>query len=68
VLKSLLGKGLVEEVGRAERPGRPILYTTTSDFLQHFGLNSVEDLPPLSTDLEVPPTSQDYSTKLSGEP
>ena len=48
VLKSLLSKGLIQEIGRAERPGRPILYTTTSDFLQHFGLNSLEELPPLS--------------------
>lgn len=48
VLKSLLGKGLVEEIGRAETPGRPILYSTTPDFLQHFGLNSLEELPPLS--------------------
>jgi segregation and condensation protein B len=50
VLKSLLSKGLVQEVGRAERPGRPILYSTTSDFLQHFGLNSLQELPPLSLD------------------
>jgi segregation and condensation protein B len=48
VLKSLLSKGLIQEIGRAERPGRPIIYTTTSDFLQHFGLNSMEELPPLS--------------------
>jgi segregation and condensation protein B len=48
VLKSLLSKGLVQEVGRAERPGRPILYSTTSDFLGHFGLNSLEELPPLN--------------------
>lgn len=48
VLKSLLSKGLVQEVGRAERPGRPILYSTTPDFLQHFGLNSLEELPPLN--------------------
>jgi len=47
VLKSLLSKGLVQDVGRAEGPGRPILYATTSDFLQHFGLNSLEELPPL---------------------
>lgn len=45
VLKSLLFKGLVEELGRADTPGRPILYGTTQDFLQHFGLNSLEDLP-----------------------
>jgi segregation and condensation protein B len=46
VLKSLLSKGLVLEIGRAESPGRPILYGTTLDFLQHFGLSSLEELPP----------------------
>ena len=64
VLKSLLSKGLVQEVGRAERPGRPILYTTTSDFLQHFGLNTLEELPPLSTELGSSSVSPDYSTDL----
>jgi segregation and condensation protein B len=57
VLKSLLSKGLIQEIGRAERPGRPILYTTTADFLQHFGLNSLEELPPLSNDLLSQPSS-----------
>jgi len=47
VLKSLLSKGLIQEVGRAEAPGRPILYSTTPEFLQYFGLNSIEELPPL---------------------
>lgn len=46
-LKNLLSKGLVQEAGRSEGPGRPILYATTADFLQHFGLNSLEDLPTL---------------------
>ncbi len=46
VIKSLLSKGLIQEVGRAEGPGRPILFSTTVDFLQHFGLNSLEQLPP----------------------
>jgi segregation and condensation protein B len=64
VLKSLLSKGLIQEVGRAERPGRPIIYTTTSDFLQYFGLNSLEELPPLSIELSTPPTSQDYSSDM----
>jgi segregation and condensation protein B len=48
VMKSLLSKGLVQEVGRAEGPGRPILYGTAPDFLQHFGLNSLTELPPLA--------------------
>ena len=46
VLKSLLSKGLVQEVGRTEGPGRPILYGTTAEFLQHFGLSALEELPP----------------------
>ena len=48
VMKSLLGKGLVQEIGRAEGPGRPILYGTAPDFLQHFGLNSLVELPTLN--------------------
>ena len=47
MLKSLLFKGLIHEMGRSEGPGRPILYATTPDFLQHLGLNSIADLPPL---------------------
>ena len=52
VLRSLLLKGLVHEVGRAEAPGRPILYSATSECLQYFGLSSLSELPPL--DLEAP--------------
>ncbi len=48
VMKSLLGKGLIQEVGRAEGPGRPILYGTSPDFLQNFGLNTLTELPPLN--------------------
>ena len=47
MLKSLLHKGLILESGRADSPGRPILYSTTPEFLQHFGLNSVLELPPM---------------------
>jgi len=48
VLKSLLSKGLIQEIGRADTPGRPILYSVTSEFLQFFGLSSLADLPPLT--------------------
>lgn len=51
-IRSLLSKGLVEEVGRLEKPGRPILYGTTADFLQYFGLSSLDDLPALSAEEE----------------
>jgi len=59
VLKSLLSKGLVQEAGRAEGPGRPILFETTSDFLQHFGLSSLDELPPF--ELEEPETEKKNS-------
>jgi segregation and condensation protein B len=48
VMKSLLGKGLIQEVGRTDSPGRPIIYSTTPDFLQYFGLNSLTELPILN--------------------
>lgn len=44
-ISTLITRGLIGEVGRAEGPGRPILYGTTKDFLDHFGLNSPDDLP-----------------------
>jgi segregation and condensation protein B len=47
VMRTLLSKGLIQEGGRAEGPGRPILYQTSPEFLQHFGLNSLTELPPL---------------------
>ena len=48
MIKSLLNKGLVLESGRADGPGRPILYSTSPEFLQHFGLNSILEMPPLA--------------------
>jgi segregation and condensation protein B len=48
VLRTLLRHGLIEDVGRSDGPGRPILYTTTAEFLQHFGLSTLQELPQLS--------------------
>jgi len=48
MLKSLLHKGLIVESGRSDGPGRPFLYSTTPEFLQHFGLSSVLEMPPLA--------------------
>jgi len=50
VLKKLLLNGLIQEAGRAEGPGRPILYNTTPEFLSHFGLNSLNEMPQLNLD------------------
>lgn len=54
VIKNLLAKGLIEEVGRTDGPGRPLLYGTTPEFLQHFGLSSLNDLPPLQMSVPTP--------------
>jgi segregation and condensation protein B len=51
-LQTLSSKHLVKEVGRAEGTGRAILYGTTRDFLEYFGLRSIEDLPNLPEQLE----------------
>jgi segregation and condensation protein B len=48
VLRALLDRGIVAEVGREETPGRPVLYGTTPEFLERLGLASLSDLPPLA--------------------
>lgn len=48
VLSKLLERQMIKEVGRKEAIGRPILYGTTDDFLKSFGLNGLQDLPPLT--------------------
>ena len=50
VVNKLLEYNLIQELGRLDAPGRPILFGTTEDFLRSFGLTSVEDLPAISPD------------------
>jgi segregation and condensation protein B len=50
VIRSLMHRRLVVEVGRRDTPGRPVLFGTTFTFLERFGLTSIDDLPALSTD------------------
>jgi len=62
MLKSLLGKGLIIESGRADGPGRPILYSTAPEFLQHFGLNSITELP----SVELAEADNNHNEMLKG--
>lgn len=48
MIRKLVAKGFIKEVGRSEMPGRPILYETTSEFLDYFGLPNIEALPDMS--------------------
>lgn len=52
VVKGLMDKGLIKEVGKLNKPGKPTLYATTDEFLRHFGLNSIDELPALSIESE----------------
>ncbi len=47
ILQNLLKRKLIRVCGRKESPGRPLIYATTPDFLRYFGLNELEELPPL---------------------
>lgn len=51
-LQTLAAKALVKEVGRAEGTGRAILYGTTKEFLDYFGLKDIKELPPLSVNID----------------
>lgn len=60
VIGSLTAKGLIEECGRLDLPGRPLLYGTTKHFLRCFSLESLEDLPPIPKE----ETEQDAQTQV----
>lgn len=65
VIKSLLEKKLIKETGRSDAVGRPILYGTTIDFLKHFGLNDLDELPALKeAGISAP---YDLNLEISGE-
>ena len=52
IIRKLVAKGLIKEGGRSNMPGRPILYETTSEFLDYFGLSSIDVLPDMRDFLE----------------
>lgn len=63
IIRKLVAKGFIKECGRSEIPGRPILYETTSEFLDYFGLSSIEDLPNIE-DLIQTPEEEEENTDL----
>ncbi len=54
VVRYLVSKGLIEEFGRSDGAGRAILYGTSTDFLNHFGLTSISELPPFDMPSNIP--------------
>ena len=64
IIRKLVAKGFIKESGRSDIPGRPILYETTNEFLDYFGLSSVEDLPNIEDIIETSPEEVDDNTDL----
>lgn len=56
LVRKLLLKNLIKDVGKSDKPGRPILYNVTENFLDYFGLKSIEDLPKIE---EITPEDEE---------
>lgn len=71
VISSLVEKGLIEEAGRLELPGRPIAYKTTAHFLRTFGLSSLDELPLTAVEEianDIPDDLIEGQTELGDDP
>ena len=64
VVRKLIAKGFIKESGRSNLPGRPILYETTSEFLDYFGLATIDDLPDMRDFLEENSQEEDNEKDL----
>ncbi|GAB4073543.1 segregation/condensation protein ScpB [Barrientosiimonas marina] len=58
-VQTLMTRELIDEAGRKESPGRPVLFITTKEFLTYFGLTSLEELPPLPDDISTEESEQE---------
>lgn len=70
IIRKLVAKGLIKESGRSNLPGRPILYETTREFLDYFGLSSINDLPDMRDFLQEEETIDEvdlYNSKYKEE-
>ena len=68
MIRKLVAKGLLKECGRSELPGRPILYKTTSEFLDYFGLSDISELPKVTPKSELDKNDIDlYKSKYEEE-
>jgi segregation and condensation protein B len=66
VVRGLLHRRLIFEQGRAETPGRPILYGTSMAFMERFGLTSLDDLPPLEADIAAQLAQAEEDARAAG--
>jgi segregation and condensation protein B len=67
MIRKLVAKGFLKEVGKSNLPGRPILYKTTSDFLDYFNMSSITELPKIENNIEVIDDVDLYDSKYTEE-
>ncbi len=65
MIRKLVAKGFLKEVGKSELPGRPILYQTTSEFLDYFNMESIKDLPKIDEIKDVIDDVDLYESKYT---
>jgi segregation and condensation protein B len=68
VVRGLLHRRLIVEQGRAETPGRPILYGTSMEFMERFGLTSLDDLPPLEAEIAAQLAQAEEDARTEAKP
>ena len=64
IIRKLVAKGFIKESGRSNMVGRPILYETTNEFLDYFGLSSIDELPNIDDILEKVEVKEENNTDL----
>jgi len=67
MIRKLVAKGFLKEVGKSDLPGRPILYKTTSEFLDYFNMSSISELPKIENNIEVIDNIDLYDSKYKEE-
>lgn len=67
MIRKLVAKGLIKEVGKSDLPGRPILYKTTSEFLDYFNMQTIKELPKIDDLAEVIDNIDLYNSKYTEE-
>lgn len=65
MIRRLTARGLLKETGKSTLPGRPTLYSTTSDFLDYFGLSSKDELPKMKNEIEKEDETDLYHSKYT---
>ena len=67
MIRNLIAKGLIENSGKSDLPGRPNLYKTTSFFLDYFNLSNIDELPEIEEEVEILEDDDLYKSKYSEE-